>query len=107
MNTYGKVAVKAHEKTDCLTEVMIPSAEKRLAGKSINLSGPLADIPVSLKYTVDVARYDSSAEFSKFIGDVKAEDGVTTKLLQDAGAVLDVDTNIPITLLSFESSNDV
>lgn len=75
MNTYGKVAVKTHEKNDCLTEVMIASAEKWLEDRSINLSAPLADIPVSLNYTVDVVRYDSSAGFSKFIGDVKAEDG--------------------------------
>ncbi|KAL7906205.1 amidase [Trichoderma velutinum] len=111
LNTYGKVAIKAHEKTNCLTEVMISSAERWLNDGSINLSGPLAGIPVSLKDTVDVAGYDSSVGFSKFageiVGDVKTEDGVTTKLLKDAGAVPYVKTNIPVTLLSFESSNDV
>lgn len=56
MNIYGKVAVKTYEKTDCLTEVMIPSAEKWLEDRSINPSGLLADILVNLKYTVDVAR---------------------------------------------------
>lgn len=93
MNTYGKFTVKTHERTDCLTEVMIPSAEKWLEDRSINLGGPLADIPVSLKYTVDIAKYDSSAGFSKFVGDVKTEDGVTTKLLKDARAVPYVKTN--------------
>ncbi|UKZ75932.1 hypothetical protein TrVFT333_003628 [Trichoderma virens FT-333] len=64
LNTYAKVAVKAHEKTNCLTEVMIPSAEQWLKDGSINLSGPLAGIPVSLKDTVDVAGYDSSVGFN-------------------------------------------
>ncbi|UKZ49402.1 hypothetical protein TrVGV298_003649 [Trichoderma virens] len=90
LNTYAKVAVRAHEKTNCLTEVMIPSAEQWLKDGSINLSGPLAGIPVSLKDTVDVART-----------------GGMTKLLKDAGAVPYVNTNVPVTLLSFESSNDV
>ncbi|KAL6837014.1 hypothetical protein V8C40DRAFT_228941 [Trichoderma camerunense] len=72
---------------------MIPSAEKWLEDRSINLGGPLADIPVSLKYTVDIAKYDSSAGLSKFVGDVKTEDGVTTKLLKDARAVPYVKTN--------------
>lgn len=107
LNTYAKVAIKAHEKTNCLTEVMVPSAEQWLKDGSINLSGPLAGIPVSLKDTVDVAGYDTTVGYSKFVGDVKAEDGVATKLLKDAGAVPYVKTNIPITLLSFESNNDV
>ncbi|KAL6701318.1 amidase protein [Trichoderma pleuroticola] len=100
LNTYGKVAVKVHEKTNCSTEVMI-----------LGLSGPLADIPVSLKDTVDEVGYDSLVGFSKFVGehvgDVKTEDGVITKLLKDARAVPYVKVSTPITLLSFESGNDV
>ncbi|PKK48803.1 hypothetical protein CI102_6688 [Trichoderma harzianum] len=91
------LVVETHEKNDCLTEVMIASAEKWLEDRSINLSAPLADIPVSLNYTVDVVRYDSSAGFSKFIGDVKAEDGVVPY----------VKTNIYVMLLSSGSSKDV
>ncbi|KAL6801119.1 amidase protein [Trichoderma sp. SZMC 28013] len=100
LNTYGKVAIKTHEKTNCLTEVKITSAEQWLKDGSVNLSGPLEGITISLKDTIDVAGYDSLVEFSKFvgenIGDVKTENGVAPY----------VKTNIPVTLLSFESSND-
>lgn len=68
---------------------------------------PLAGIPVSPKDTVDVAECNSSVGFSKFVGDVETEDRRTMKLLKDAGAVPYVKTNILVTLLSFESSNDV
>ncbi|KAL8832768.1 MAG: hypothetical protein Q9191_000038 [Dirinaria sp. TL-2023a] len=64
LRCYGKIAVKAHKKTNCLTEVMLPEAE-RWAESEINLKGPLA------------------------------------------GAIPYVKTNLPITLLSFESTNQL
>ena len=104
---YTKVAIKAHERTNCVTEVMVKDAEKWIKDGSINLKGPLAGIPVSLKDTIDVKGYDSSVGVSCNVNKPKTEDGVQTKLLKDLGAVPYVKTNIPITLLSFESSNDV
>ena len=107
LHTYGKVAIKAHEKTNCVTEVMITSAEKWVKDGTINLKGPLAGIPVSLKDTLDVAGYDSTFGVSSRTGNAPSIDGPHVKLLKDAGAVPYVKTNIPITLLSFESQNDL
>ncbi|KAI1638315.1 amidase [Biscogniauxia mediterranea] len=107
LHTYGKVALKAHEKTNCLTEVMISAAEGWINDGSINTQGPLAGIPVSLKDTINVGGFDSTVGFSSFIGNKQAEDGPVARLLKDAGAVPYVKTNLPITLLSFESTNDV
>lgn len=107
LDTYGKVAVKAQEKTNCITEIMIDSAHKWITDGSINLKGPLAGIPVSLKDTINVAGYDSCVGLSRLVGNAKPIDGAHVRLLKDAGAVPYVKTNIPITLLSFESTNDV
>lgn len=107
LHTYGKVAIKAQEKTNCVTEVMISSAEKWVKDGSINLKGPLAGIPVSLKDTVDCDGYDSTVGYSAYVGVKRPAEGATTRILRDAGAVPYVKTNVPITLLSFESSNDV
>ncbi|KAM3533118.1 hypothetical protein MY4038_003649 [Beauveria bassiana] len=106
LKTYGKVAIKAQEKTNCVTEILLDSAEKWVTDGSINLKGPLAGIPVSLKDTVDVTGYDSTVGYSRFVG-MKSADGPTARILKDAGAVPYVKTNVPITLLSFESANDV
>ena len=43
LHAYGKQAIKAHEKTNCLTEIMISDAEQWAAEH--NLKGPLAGIP--------------------------------------------------------------
>jgi Asp-tRNA(Asn)/Glu-tRNA(Gln) amidotransferase A subunit family amidase len=116
LRTYGKLALKAHSRTNCLTEILLPSAEKWLAnsnkegegeGGEINLRGPLAGIPVSLKDTVVVGGYDTTVGYSSFVGNKTARDGAMVRLLKDAGAVPYVKTNCPITLLSFESTNAV
>jgi hypothetical protein len=54
LRAYGKAALKAHEKTNCVTEVMFTGAEGWLKNGSINLKGPLAGIPVSLKDSIGV-----------------------------------------------------
>ncbi|KAH8655177.1 amidase [Xylariales sp. PMI_506] len=107
LRTYGKVALKAHEKTNCVTEVMLSAAEGWVADGSINFKGPLAGIPISLKDTIVVGGFDSSVGYSSFIGNKTVEDGAVVRLLKDAGAIPYVKTNLPITLLSFESTNDV
>jgi len=107
LRTYGKIALKAHEKTNCLTEIMLEDAEKWLKDGSINLNGPLAGIPVSLKDSIAVKGYDATVGYSSFVGNKQEQDGVTAKLLKDMGAVPYVKTNIPLSLLSFESTNDV
>ncbi|UNI23606.1 Amidase [Purpureocillium takamizusanense] len=105
--TYGKIALKAHEKTNCVTEVLIKDAEKWIKEGSINFKGSLAGIPVSLKDTIDVKGYDSSVGMTCNVHKPKAEDGPMARLLKDIGAVPYVKTNIPVTLLSFESANDI
>ena len=110
LQTYGKVAIHAHNKTNCLTEVMIKEAGEWLDNGSINLKGPLAGIPVSLKDTIGVGGFDATVGYSSFVGNKNRawqKDGPLVQLLKDAGAVPYVKTNIPITLLSFESNNDV
>ncbi|RDA89050.1 hypothetical protein CP532_2308 [Ophiocordyceps camponoti-leonardi (nom. inval.)] len=107
LSTYGKVALRAHAKTNCLTELLIKDAEGWIKDGSINFKGALAGIPVSLKDTIDVKGYDSTVGMSCYVDKPKSEDGPMVRMLKDLGAVPYVKTNIPITLLSFESANDV
>ncbi|RPB16662.1 acetamidase [Morchella conica CCBAS932] len=116
LHAYGKRTLQAHAQTNCITEVLIPKAEEWLAHSTasgrdtdagVNLSGPLAGIPVSLKDTANVAGYDSCIGYSKYTKRPAREDAPLIRLLRDAGAVPFVKTNIPITLLSFESTNPV
>lgn len=106
LRTYGKMAIRAYEKTNCLTEVMLPDAEV-WAENEVDLKGPLAGIPVSLKDSIDVKGFDTSVGYSCNTGKPCAADGSLVKILKAAGAIPYVKTNLPTTLLSFESTNDV
>ncbi|KAI9925774.1 hypothetical protein ASPWEDRAFT_582858 [Aspergillus wentii DTO 134E9] len=104
LHTYGKVAVKAHEKTNCVTELLLPEAEK-WAQSEVNLKGPLAGIPVSLKDSALVKGFDTTLGYTSFAGKPAKEDGPMVRLLKDAGAVPYAKTALPVTLLSFESAS--
>ncbi|KAF2119752.1 amidase signature domain-containing protein [Lophiotrema nucula] len=106
LRAYGKVAIEAHKQTNCATEILFPEAEE-WAKTEINQKGPLAGIPVSLKDSIQVKGFDISVGYSRNVGKPYAEDGSMVKLLKDAGAVPFIKTNLPTTLLSFESTNDV
>jgi len=103
---YSKKALNAHRKTNCLTEVMISEAET--LARTCNRAGPLAGIPVSMKDTVGVAGFASCMGYSSPQRMLPfSKDAAIVRLLRDAGAYPFVKTNVPITLLSFESSSDV
>jgi Asp-tRNA(Asn)/Glu-tRNA(Gln) amidotransferase A subunit family amidase len=105
LRSYGKKTLKAHEVTNCLTEVMIADAEDW--ARSINKTGPLAGVPVSLKDVAAVKGYDSSLSYSSWTGKPQEKESALVRLLRDAGAVPFVKTTAPITLLSFESQSAV
>lgn len=88
LKSYGKVAISAHAKTNCLTEVMIREAERWAEG-DIDLKGPLAGIPISLKDSIAVAGFDVSVGYSCNTGKPYIRDGSLVKLLKDAGRVLE------------------
>ncbi|KAL1994473.1 hypothetical protein VTN49DRAFT_1943 [Thermomyces lanuginosus] len=104
LRTYGRVAVRAQRKTNCITEFLWPEAEQ-WATKEINIKGPLAGIPVSLKDSINVRGFDTSVGYARKSEKPLEEDGVLTKILKDAGAIPYVKTALPMTLLSFESAN--
>lgn len=107
LRTYGKTAAIAHQKTNCVTELLVPEAEEWIRKGEIDLDGPLAGIPVSLKDTIVVGGFDVSVGYSQHCNKPWAEDGIMVDLLKRAGAIPHVKTALPITLLSFESTNDV
>lgn len=84
LQAYGKVAVKAQERTNCITELLLPEAESWLES-DINLKGPLAGIPVSLKDSVQVKGFDTTLGYSALANQPSQEDGPMTRLLKDAG----------------------
>ncbi|EXJ83440.1 hypothetical protein A1O1_07063 [Capronia coronata CBS 617.96] len=106
LRTYGKTATVAQQRTNCVTELLLPEAES-WAKNDVDLKGPLAGIPVSLKDSIAVGGFDVSVGYSRHVFKPYPEDGIMVKLLKRAGAIPHAKTALPITLLSFESANDL
>ena len=63
---------------------MLPEAET-WAQNGVNLKGPLAGVPVSLKDSIIVGGFDASVGYSCNAGKPYARDGTLVKILKDAG----------------------
>jgi Asp-tRNA(Asn)/Glu-tRNA(Gln) amidotransferase A subunit family amidase len=87
LRAYGKVAIEAQKKINCVTEILFPEAEKWIDNGEINLKGPLAGIPVSLKDSIAVGGFDVSVGYSVNTGKPYATDGSLVRLLKEAGKV--------------------
>ena len=107
LRTYGKTTALAQGRTNCCTELMLPEAEAWAKSDDVDLKGPLAGIPVSLKDSIAVGGFDVSVGYSRNCFKPYQEDGIVVKLLKRAGAIPHVKTALPITLLSFESTNSL
>jgi Asp-tRNA(Asn)/Glu-tRNA(Gln) amidotransferase A subunit family amidase len=101
LTAFGKKALQAQEKTNCLTEILISDAESWASklSKTDSKSQPLKGLPISLKDSVTLAGYDSTIGYSRWAGKPCPDDSPLVKLLKDAGAVPFVKTAIPITLM--------
>lgn len=110
LHAYGKRAISAQKDTNCVTEVLIKSAEDQIKSNSESFkdpSKPLAGFPVSVKDTHNIKGYDSTIGYTANAFKPALKDAPIIRLLKDAGAVPFVKTNVPYTMLSFECYNDL
>lgn len=114
VTAFCKRAAVAQQLTSCLTEMFFDEAIARAkvldqtlreTGKPV---GPLHGLPVSLKDTYKVLGYDASAGFVNGLreGPAKSNSHLVTLLLE-AGAVPYVKSNVPQTLMTADSENNI
>ncbi|KAF5013779.1 hypothetical protein FDECE_197, partial [Fusarium decemcellulare] len=110
---FCKRASAAHALTNCLTETCFDHAMKlaercdahlRDTGKTI---GPLHGLPISLKDNFKVKGLDSTIGLVSNIDNPAQDDSTLVKLLESAGAVIYVKTNVPPAMMMAETVNNV
>lgn len=113
MLTYIWAAIRAHEATNCLTEIMFEDALAEAEAldasfkKTRKAKGLLHGLPISLKDTVAVAGYDSTIGMIKMAFRPKTRTAPVVEILRAAGGIPFVKTNVPQTLMTFECRNPV
>ncbi|KAL3484516.1 amidase [Aspergillus germanicus] len=111
---FCKRAAIAQQLTSCLTETFFDVALKRAmflddhlqrTGKPI---GPLHGLPISIKESFSVAGIPSTLGFVSFLDRPPAStNSALVDILLNAGAVLYVKTNVPQTMMTPDSHNNV
>ncbi|TVY64731.1 Acetamidase [Fusarium oxysporum f. sp. cubense] len=111
---FCKRSAIAQQLTCCLTETMFPMALARaqqldeylaLHGKPV---GPLHGVPISLKETFNVKGVPSSLGLVSFLEhELATKNSVLADILLAAGAVFYAKTNVPQTMMTADSHNNV
>ncbi|EXJ66613.1 uncharacterized protein A1O5_10284 [Cladophialophora psammophila CBS 110553] len=106
-------AAIAHQLTNCLTEPLFDSAVQRAKELDAYLAqngrpfGPLHGLPVSVKDTFNVKGVDTSIGLAYLCEKPATENAPLVSLLLSLGCVIVAKTNIPQTLASLDSVNNV
>ncbi|KAI6907170.1 amidase family protein [Hortaea werneckii] len=111
---FCKRAAIAQQLTSCLTETFFEAALTRakecdtyFASHKKTL-GPLHGLPISLKDSFNVKNVRSTIGFVSFLDhDAATDDAALVKILLSLGAVPYVKTNIPQTLMTGDSHNNI
>ncbi|ERS98323.1 hypothetical protein HMPREF1624_05107 [Sporothrix schenckii ATCC 58251] len=110
---FCKRAVAAQQLLNCLAETCFDRALAAAAARDAHLArtgqpvGPLHGLPVSLKDNINVKGLDSTVGFASHVGDPAAEDAALVAVLEAAGAVPYVKTNVPTAMMIAETVNNV
>ncbi|ODQ52279.1 amidase [Saitoella complicata NRRL Y-17804] len=102
----------AHQLTNCLTEPLFSSALSRAAELDAlppSSRRPLHGLPISLKDQFNVAGVDTTLGYISrcHAPAPKSEQSVLVSILQDAGAIPIVKTNLPQSILWCETQNPI
>lgn len=84
LRTYRKIAIRAQEKANCITELLLPEAET-WAESEVNTKVQLAGVPVSLKDSVHVRGFATTFGYARHACQPREKDGPMVKLLKDTG----------------------
>lgn len=100
-------------KTNCLSDIFFDEAVALAKSLDEHLSttgklvGPLHGLPVSLKDNFNIIGKDSTVGFSSLVGKTAPYNATLVEILEKAGAVLYVKTNVPTAMMIAESVNNV
>ena len=114
VTAFCKRASIAHQTTNCLTEILFEEALARAHECDIYLKeherpiGPLHGLPISLKDSFNVKGAQATIGYVSFIPHPpSATNSSVVQILYDAGAVCYVKTNLPQTMMTADSHNNV
>ncbi|XP_073450047.1 LOW QUALITY PROTEIN: vitamin D3 hydroxylase-associated protein-like [Aquarana catesbeiana] len=104
---YVKKALEVHKSLNCVT-VFLSDCEAQLKKLQENgVKGPLYGVPVSIKEHVGYQGHPYTCGLAQYLDVLEEEDSVIVKVLKKQGAIVFAKTNVPQSLICFETSNTI
>lgn len=114
VTAFCKRAAIAQQCVSCLTEIMFDEALAKARecddylAKHGKPMGPLHGLPISLKDSFNVKGVQATIGYTSFISrPPAAANSVVVEILGQAGAVFHVKTNLPVTMMTADSHNNI
>ncbi|GMS92617.1 hypothetical protein PENTCL1PPCAC_14792, partial [Pristionchus entomophagus] len=112
VRVYYGLAVRAHEKTNCLTNIVKRALDEAKAmderAKDPTFTKPrLFGIPLSVKDAVELEGHRSTWGLAKMIDNYAKEDSYQVAKLRQEGMIPFCQTNVPTTCISYTCTNSV
>ncbi|KAJ9294859.1 hypothetical protein DTO271G3_6421 [Paecilomyces variotii] len=112
---FCKRAAIAHQLTNCLTEIFFDDAIERAKKLDLkydqnsreNALPPLFGLPISLKDSFQVSGYDTSTGLGCYVDQPAEDNSALVAMLIDLGAVLYCKTNLPQSIMTGDSDNNI
>ncbi|KAH4896320.1 amidase [Parastagonospora nodorum] len=109
---FSKRAALAQQLLSCLTETYFPEAEERARFLDSEraqgrIVGPLHGLPISVKDGFQIKGSQATIGFVSFLDRVSDKNSPLIDILIELGAVIYVKTNIPLTLMTADSENNI
>ncbi|KPI44635.1 Acetamidase [Cyphellophora attinorum] len=109
---FCKRACVAGQLTNCLTETYYDEALSRareldLARERGDALGPLHGLPISLKDSFQIAGSEATIGYVSYLDRKSEENSALVDLLLQQGAILYVKTNVPQTMMTADSENNI
>ncbi|GAA5881154.1 hypothetical protein JCM1840_001623 [Sporobolomyces johnsonii] len=113
VGAFCRRAIIAHKLTNCLTEIFFDKALARAKAldeefaKTGKPTGPLHGLPISLKAQIDVEGVEINMAYVGWVGRIAKKNAVVVDCLLKQGAVIYTHTNVPQSLMSGETVNNL
>eukprot|EP00079_Xenopus_tropicalis_P024600 XP_012817414.1 PREDICTED: vitamin D3 hydroxylase-associated protein [Xenopus tropicalis] len=104
---YVKKALEVTRDTNCITVFMNDCETQLQEVKKQKQKGLLYGVPVSIKEHVGYQGHPSTCGLVQYLDELEEEDSVIVKVLKKQGAIIFAKTNVPQTLICYETSNPI
>uniref|UniRef100_A0A5K3FE31 Amidase domain-containing protein n=1 Tax=Mesocestoides corti TaxID=53468 RepID=A0A5K3FE31_MESCO len=98
---YQHKAFRVDKELNCVVEFLYPEFT------DVNLKGPLAGAPVSLKECIGIKGFDTCVGCACYVDHASKNDAVALQLIRSLGGVPFVRTTVPQTMMSTQCSNPI